>query len=81
MFIIYDWIMLEDYRIHLNFLPITGEIPKFQIFRKLRAEPQEVKPALDDIHCYSLPKNEIEPENRVHYWVSYETQAGFEFQR
>ena len=27
----------EEYRIHLNFLPIVGELPEFEVHRKLRA--------------------------------------------
>jgi hypothetical protein len=70
--------MAEDYRIHLNFLPVTGGIPNFRVFRKLRATQQEEKPALSDVHCYSFPRAESEPETRDHYWVTPLAEAGFE---
>jgi hypothetical protein len=68
----------DEYRIHLNFLPITGELPEFEIYRKLRADPQEKRPADDDIHCYSLPKMAANVEDRDFYWVSYQPKTGFE---
>jgi len=68
----------DEYRIHLNFLPVTGELPEFAIYRKLRADPQERRPADDDIHCYSLPKTAANVEDRDFYWVSYQPKNAFE---
>jgi hypothetical protein len=49
--------MEQEYRIHLNFLPVTGPLPEFQIYRRVRPTPQEPRPAGNDIRCYSLPTN------------------------
>jgi Piwi domain len=68
----------DDYRIHLNFLPIAGELPQFQIYRKLRGDPQEHRPSGDDIHYYSLPKTRADTEDRASYWVSFESKPDFE---
>ena len=34
----------DDYQIHLNFLPIVGHLPEFEIYRKLRTDEQEQRP-------------------------------------
>jgi len=68
----------EEYRIHLNFLPIVDELPEFEVHRKLRAQAQEERPAGNDILCYSLPKTSADVEDRAQYWVAFQTQAGFE---
>ncbi len=69
--------MSEEYQIHLNFLPITGALPEFQIYRKLRADPKEER-SIDDVPCYSLPKTAGNIEDRASYWVAYEPVDGFE---
>jgi len=43
----------DEYRIHLNFLPFIGEIPEYEIYRKLQANPQEQRPSGDDVRRYS----------------------------
>jgi hypothetical protein len=68
----------DDYRIHLNFLPVAGDIPEFRIYRKVRLKSQEERPPGDDIHCYSLPKTQADLEDRDTYWVSYESTSGFD---
>lgn len=68
----------EEYQIYLNFLPITGELPEFEIYRRIRVEPQEQRPEGDDIRCYSLPKMAVDVEDRASYWVAFDAQNGFE---
>jgi hypothetical protein len=71
--------MPVDYQIHLNFLPVLGELPDFEVFRKLRSDPQEPKPTgQQDIHGYSLPSNHANVEDRASYWVAFEAHDGFE---
>lgn len=70
--------MAEDYHIHLNFLPIIGDLPDFNIYRKIRSDQQEAKPSGNDIHGYTLPLTEANLENRAQYWVAFEATAGFE---
>jgi hypothetical protein len=68
----------DEYRIHLNFLPVIGELPEFDVYRKHRADPQEKRQEEDDVHCYSLPKLPSNLEVRDSYWVSHRPKAGFE---
>jgi hypothetical protein len=68
----------DEYRIHLNFLPVSGELPEFEIYRRLRVGQQEKRPADDDVHCYSLPKTTVDVEDRDFYWVSFQPKEGFE---
>src|SRR5216110_2280684 len=68
----------DDYRIHLNFLPLVGDLPEFQIYRTLRIDPQEERPAGDEVRCYSLPKSQADSEDRASYWVSYDSMPDFE---
>lgn len=71
----------DEYRIHLNFLPVAGELPEFEIYRKLRADSHEQRPAGDDVRCYSLPKTVVDVENRNHYWVELQAAEGFDLFR
>jgi len=68
----------DEYRIHLNFLPIVGELPEFAIYRKLLASPQEERPEGDDVRRYSLPREAAETENRAQYWVVFQPRNDFE---
>lgn len=70
--------MAEDYRIHLNFLPVVGEIPDFQVHRKLRAGPQEDRPEGQDIACYRLPAKEGDQDDWPSFWVAFTPEPGFE---
>src|SRR5215210_5871353 len=69
--------MIDDYKIHLNFLPVVGELPEFAIYRKLRPNSQEQNPETGVLHAYSLPRKGSELENRASYWVSLERRPGF----
>lgn len=70
--------MADGYRIHLNFLPVLGELPKFRVYRKLRSDPQEPRPEEDDIYAYSLPRRDLDHEDRAFYWISMEQRSSFD---
>jgi hypothetical protein len=69
--------MTGQYTIHLNFLPIAGDVPVFRVYRKEKVNAQEARPA-DNIQYYSLPREHNEIEDRAFYWISTEAQAGFQ---
>lgn len=69
--------MIDDYKIHLNFLSVLDELPEFTIYRKLRHDSQEQNPEPGILHAYSLPREKLELENRDSYWVSLEQRADF----
>jgi len=70
--------MPDDYKLQLNFLPIIGEFPDFNIFRKLRGAGDQAPFEDLDIHAYSLPKTVENPEHRASYWVSLTAQTDYE---
>jgi len=70
--------MVDDYKIHLNFLPILGQLPEFTVYRKLRSDPQEPRPEGRDIHAYSLPQKDSKLDNRLSHWVSLERRPDFD---
>jgi len=67
----------HDYQIHLNFVPIDGEIPDFTIYRRKQVSSQEARPG-EDIMAYSLPARFGEEDDWQSYWVSIENETGFE---
>lgn len=67
----------DGYRIHLNFLPIIGRIPEYEIYRKLQADPQEQRPS-KDVQRYSLPRTRDNVQERSNYWVSFTPQEDYE---
>src|SRR6266478_6169962 len=68
----------DDYRIALNFLSITEDIPDFTVFRKLRATPQEVCPFEGRVRAYTLPSDPHDLEDRNSYWISAEQLDDYE---
>lgn len=70
--------MSDIYQIHLNFLPVVGEIPPFRIFRSHRKDLAEPRSKNLDVHGYSLPKLAKNTEDRDNYWVSDSKIDGFE---
>jgi hypothetical protein len=68
--------MPEEYQIHLNFLPITGEVPPFRIYRKQRQQ-QDTRPS-SDVRSYSLPVSLCDEQKRAPYWVQASPADGFE---
>jgi hypothetical protein len=65
-----------DYRIQLNFLPLTDCGGLIGIYRRI-AEVEEKRPS-DDCSLHSLPI-ESDDEGRANYWVSFSRIDGFEF--
>lgn len=72
-------LMENDYKIHLNFLPIDGGVPDFSIYRKRRKIAQESRPR-DGLRYYRLPtsfKAGTEQDWQP-YWISVQKEPGFE---
>lgn len=69
-----------DYRIHLNLVPIAGDLPDFTVFRRPQASPDEVRPD-PDVMAYRLPATPSDDGHWQSYWVSMDARVGFdEFQ-
>lgn len=67
--------MATSYDLRINFLPFSGELPTFRVYRKLR-QASDTKPC-SDVSGFSLP---IEPNSneRSNYWVGFIKTKGFE---
>jgi hypothetical protein len=63
--------MRSRYEIRLNFLPLVGELPDFEIYRRVAGDPQENRPEGDDVRRYSLPDENGAEAQRHQYWVSF----------
>ena len=70
--------MAEDYSIHLNFLPVVGDVPDFVVYRKAFGDPKEQKPQGKDIHLYRLPVTDADLKNWKPFWVAFQEESGFE---
>lgn len=68
---------LSDYLIHLNFLPVLGDLGAIRLYRKLQVTPQEARPA-DGLMAYRLPLSLQDLDNWPTYWVSFEQKEGFD---
>lgn len=66
--------MADDYRIHLNVLPVVGEIPAMRLFRRLRATPQDPRPVPSAL-AYSLREGQDNAETS--YWFLPEAADEF----
>ena len=69
--------MAHDYQIHLNFLPVDGDLSSFLVYRKLRASPQESRPS-PEITAYRLPPTANAADKWPSYWVSVDRADGYE---
>src|SRR5438105_5052786 len=67
--------MDSKYQIELNFLPVTGTLPPFLVYRSIRRD-SDPKPN-DGVFGFSLPVNRVD-EGREQYWVQFSAQEGFE---
>ena len=67
--------MSNDYRLHLNFLPVVGDIPPFRVYRKLRGG-SEPRPDRETV-SYSFPKGSDRNE-RADFWVKPTPADGYE---
>jgi hypothetical protein len=67
--------MSNDYRLHLNFLPVVGDIPPFTVYRKLRvtSEPRPDR----ETACYSFAKGS-DRDDRADFWVKANPTDGYE---
>ena len=70
--------MPDEYSIHLNFLPVIGEVPAFRVYRKLRVDPTVPRSEGLDVQGYSLPRTTSNTDERGHYWVGFTQLAGYE---
>src|SRR5690348_15011512 len=66
----------QAYQIHLNFLPLQGGLPPFQIFRRERL-PSE-KSSSDDVRGFWLKKTISSPQTDGDFWVSFAKRDGFD---
>lgn len=69
--------MLTDYQIHLNFLSISGDLPSFKVYRRVRTDPREARPD-NECKSHSLPINDTNHGARGRYWIRYSPSNGFE---
>lgn len=68
---------LSDYLIHLNFLPVLGDLGVIRLYRRLQGTPQETRPA-DGLMAYRLPSSLQSTDDWPSYWVSFEPRDGFD---
>jgi Piwi domain len=67
--------MNDDYKIDISFLPVVGDLPPFEIHRKLRVG-SEGRPDADAM-SYSFAKDN-DPDERETYWVKAKPAQGYE---
>lgn len=65
----------NDYRIHLNFLAVAGEVPAFFVYRKAIESQQEERP-FDGAVSFKLPAEGI--AEWPSFWISFSAREGFE---
>jgi hypothetical protein len=67
----------DDYRIHLNFLPVKADGTKFQVYRRkcISAQEERPKPAAS---AHRLPAIDPKETDWSQYWVLSEEAEGFE---
>lgn len=68
---------ISDYLIHLNFLPVHGDLGIVRLYRKPLVTPQEPRPA-EGLMAYRLPTKLGDTDDWPSYWVSFEQSDGFE---
>ncbi len=68
---------LTDYQIHLNFLPIEGDVPNIALYRRLCASPQENRPS-PQAAAHKLPVRTEDGEVWKPFWVLSEPMDGFD---
>lgn len=69
--------MLTDYQIHLNFLAVSGDLPSFKVYRRVRTDAQEARPD-DECKSHSLSIDDTNHQARGRYWVRFSPTDGFE---
>ena len=66
-----------DYRIHLNLMPIAGDLPDFTVYRRVQATPDEERPH-PDILAYRLPTTPDDDGDWQSYWISMGARDSFD---
>lgn len=66
-----------EYTVHLNFLPVAGELGVCRLFRRPLASPQEERPE-PGMMAYPLPTIIGGTEKWQQYWVSFDQRDGFD---
>jgi hypothetical protein len=67
----------DDYRIHLNFLPVEVSGSHFPIYRRKCSSVQEQRPT-PEAGAYKLPAVNSDEQNWPSYWVLLEAAENFE---
>ncbi len=67
----------DEYRIHLNFLPVEMSGTIFTVYRRKRTSPQEPRPT-PEANAYKLPAVSADEKEWESYWVVPEPIEGFE---
>jgi hypothetical protein len=67
----------NDYRIHLNFIPLSEPMPKFAVYRKKQESPQEPRPQ-PEIMAYRLPATSGAEDQWPLYWISFDEIENYE---
>ena len=69
--------MSDDYRLHLNILPVVGEIPTIKVFRRRCTSPQEERPNASAL-SYRVREVVGGVERDQAFWFLAEPAEGFE---
>lgn len=69
--------MQDEYRIHLNFLPVRDPVPSCSLYRRRCESAQEARP-FPSARSYRLPVSDDTSEEWPHFWVAVEDAEGFE---
>jgi hypothetical protein len=69
--------MVDDYKIHLNFLAVQNPLPSFTTFRKQRDLSKDDR-SDDHVSAYKLPNRRGDKEGWTSFWVSPTARPGFE---
>lgn len=63
--------------LHLNFLASEGDIPQFEVFRRLRPDGEKI-PRGDELVGSRLPHGPVDAQDWQQYVVSFKPREGFE---
>lgn len=69
--------MSDDYRLHLNILPVAGEIPPMTVYRRPCSSPQDERPSASAL-SYRVRETVNGVEREQAYWFLAEPAEGFE---
>jgi Piwi domain len=69
--------MVDDYKIHLNFLAVQNPLPSFTTFRKRRDLSKNDRPD-DLVSAYKLPNTRGDKEDWLAFWISPNPRSDFE---